>query len=313
MVDKIASDSPESAPLLVVGSVAFDNVITPYGSQEGILGGAASYCSFAASYFAQPRMVGVIGNDFGEEYISRLRNRDIDLEGLQVDSSGPTFFWKGKYHENFNRRDTLDIQLNVFKKFRPDLPQNYLDSKFVLLGNIHPALQMHVLDQLEGSPFVVADTIDLWIEIERNALLELIKRVSLFVINDTEAEELTEESNIILAGQKLRDLGPETVIIKKGEHGAILFHENGSFALPAYPVTELRDPTGAGDSFAGALIGRLASRNRTDFSAIKDAMVYGTCTASLTVEAFGCDRLESAGTKEIKKRVEELKSIISLD
>ena len=313
MVDKIASDSPGSAPLLVVGSVAFDNVITPYGSQEGILGGAASYCSFAASYFAQPRMVGVIGNDFGEEYISRLRNRDIDLEGLQVDSSGPTFFWKGKYHENFNRRDTLDIQLNVFEKFRPDLPQNYLDSKFVLLGNIHPALQMHVLDQLEGSPFVVADTIDLWIEIERNALLELIKRVSLFVINDTEAEELTEESNIILAGQKLRDLGPETVIIKKGEHGAILFHENGSFALPAYPVTELRDPTGAGDSFAGALIGRLASRNRTDFSAIKDAMVYGTCTASLTVEAFGCDRLESAGTKEIKKRVEELKSIISLD
>jgi sugar/nucleoside kinase (ribokinase family) len=313
MVDKIASDSPESAPLLVVGSVAFDNVITPYDSQEGILGGAASYCSFAASYFAQPRMVGVIGNDFGEEYISRLRNRDIDLEGLQVDSSGPTFFWKGKYHENFNRRDTLDIQLNVFEKFRPDLPQNYLDSKFVLLGNIHPALQMHVLDQLEGSPFVVADTIDLWIEIERNALLELIKRVSLFVINDTEAEELTEESNIILAGQKLRDLGPETVIIKKGEHGAILFHENGSFALPAYPVTELRDPTGAGDSFAGALIGRLASRNRTDFSAIKDAMVYGTCTASLTVEAFGCDRLESAGTKEIKKRVEELKSIISLD
>ena len=313
MVDKIASDSPESAPLLVVGSVAFDNVITPYGSQEGILGGAASYCSFAASYFAQTRMVGVIGNDFGEEYISRLRNRDIDLEGLQVDTSGPTFFWKGKYHENFNRRDTLDIQLNVFEKFRPDLPQNYLDSKFVLLGNIHPALQMHVLDQLEGSPFVVADTIDLWIEIERNALLELIKRVSLFVINDTEAEELTEESNIILAGQKLRDLGPETVIIKKGEHGAILFHENGSFALPAYPVTELRDPTGAGDSFAGALIGRLASRNRTDFSAIKDAMVYGTCAASLTVEAFGCDRLESAGTKEIKKRVEELKSIISLD
>ena len=313
MVDKIASDSPESVPLLVVGSVAFDNVITPYGSQEGILGGAASYCSFAASYFAQTRMVGVIGNDFGEEYISRLRNRDIDLEGLQVDTSGPTFFWKGKYHENFNRRDTLDIQLNVFEKFRPDLPQNYIDSKFVLLGNIHPALQMHVLDQLEGSPFVVADTIDLWIEIERNALLELIKRVSLFVINDTEAEELTEESNIILAGQKLRELGPETVIIKKGEHGAILFHENGSFALPAYPVTELRDPTGAGDSFAGALIGRLASRNCTDFSAIKDAMVYGTCTASLTVEAFGCDRLESAGTKEIKQRVEELKRIISLD
>ncbi|MDA7757482.1 PfkB family carbohydrate kinase [Opitutales bacterium] len=313
MVDRIDSNSTESAPLVVVGSVAFDNVITPHGSKEGILGGAASYCSFAASYFTQPRMVGVIGNDFGDEYLNRLKNRDIDLEGLQKDESGPTFFWKGKYHENFNRRDTLDIQLNVFEQFRPDLPKSYLDSQFVLLGNIHPALQMHVLDQLQGNPFVLADTIDLWIEIERKALLELIKRVSLFVINDSEAEELTEETNIILAGNKLRELGPETVIIKKGEHGAILFHEDGLFALPAYPVTELRDPTGAGDSFAGALIGRLASRNRTDFSAIKDAILYGTCAASLTVEAFGCDRLESAGASAISERVDELKKLISIE
>ena len=313
MVDRIDSESTESAPLVVVGSVAFDNVITPHGSKEGILGGAASYCSFAASYFTQPRMVGVIGNDFGDEYLNRLKYRDIDLEGLQKDESGPTFFWKGKYHENFNRRDTLDIQLNVFEKFRPDLPKSYLDSQFVLLGNIQPALQMHVLDQLQGNPFVLADTIDLWIEIERKALLELIKRVSLFVINDSEAEELTEETNIILAGNKLRELGPETVIIKKGEHGAILFHEDGLFALPAYPVTELRDPTGAGDSFAGALIGRLASRNRTDFSAIKDAILYGTCAASLTVEAFGCDRLESAGASAISERVDELKKLISID
>lgn len=313
MVDRIDSNSTESAPLVVVGSVAFDNVITPHGSKEGILGGAASYCSFAASYFTQPRMVGVIGNDFGDEYLNRLKNRDIDLEGLQKDESGPTFFWKGKYHENFKRRDTLDIQLNVFEQFRPDLPKSYLDSQFVLLGNIHPALQMHVLDQLQGNPFVLADTIDLWIEIERKALLELIKRVSLFVINDSEAEELTEETNIILAGNKLRELGPETVIIKKGEHGAILFHEDGLFALPAYPVTELRDPTGAGDSFAGALIGRLASRNRTDFSAIKDAILYGTCAASLTVEAFGCDRLESAGASAISERVDELKKLISIE
>ena len=313
MVDRIDSNSTESAPLVVVGSVAFDNVITPHGSKEGILGGAASYCSFAASYFTQPRMVGVIGNDFGDEYLNRLKNRDIDLEGLQKDESGPTFFWKGKYHENFNRRDTLDIQLNVFEQFRPDLPKSYLDSQFVLLGNIHPALQMHVLDQLQGNPFVLADTIDLWIEIERKALLELIKRVSLFVINDSEAEELTEETNIILAGNKLRELGPETGIIKKGEHGAILFHEDGLFALPAYPVTELRDPTGAGDSFAGALIGRLASRNRTDFSAIKDAILYGTCAASLTVEAFGCDRLESAGASAISERVDELKKLISIE
>ena len=312
MPDIIASDSSESSPLLVVGSVAFDNVITPQAEQERILGGAASYCSFAASYYTQVRMVGVVGNDFGESDLDRLRARGIDLEGVKKDDSGPTFFWKGKYHENFNRRDTLDIQLNVFEKFRPDLPESYKDSSFVLLGNIHPALQMHVLDQLAGNSFVLADTIDLWIETERESLLSLIKKVSLFVINDSEAEELTGESNIILAGEKLRQMGPESVIIKKGEHGAILFHEEGMFALPAYPVTQLHDPTGAGDSFAGALIGRLSSRNRSDFSAIKEAMLYATCTASLTVEAFGCDRLESAGKSEIEERVASLNQLISI-
>jgi len=312
MPDIIASDSSESSPLLVVGSVAFDNVITPQAEQERILGGAASYCSFAASYYTQVRMVGVVGNDFGESDLDRLRARGIDLDGVKKDDSGPTFFWKGKYHENFNRRDTLDIQLNVFEKFRPDLPESYKDSSFVLLGNIHPALQMHVLDQLAGNSFVLADTIDLWIETERESLLSLIKKVSLFVINDSEAEELTGESNVILAGEKLRQMGPESVIIKKGEHGAILFHEEGMFALPAYPVTQLHDPTGAGDSFAGALIGRLSSRNRSDFSAIKEAMLYATCTASLTVEAFGCDRLESAGKSEIEERVASLNQLISV-
>ena len=171
---------------------------------------------------------------------------------------------------------------------------------------------MHVLDQLSGNPFILADTIDLWIETEREALLSLIQKVSLFVINDSEAEEMTGESNIILAGDKLRQMGPKSVIIKKGEHGAVLFHEDGKFALPAFPVTQLNDPTGAGDSFAGALIGRLASRNRTDFSAIKEAMLYATCTASLTVEAFGCDRLESAGKSEIEQRISSLNQLISV-
>ena len=312
MPDIIASDSSESSPLLVVGSVAFDNVITPQAEQERILGGAASYCSFAASYYTQVRMVGVVGNDFGESDLDRLRARGIDLKGVKKDDSGPTFFWKGKYHENFNRRDTLDIRLNVFEKFRPDLPESYNDSSFVLLGNIHPALQMHVLDQLAGNSFVLADTIDLWIETERESLLSLSKKVSLFAINDSEAEELTGESNVILAGKKLRQMGPKSVIIKKGEHGAILFHEEGMFALPAYPVTQLHDPTGAGDSFAGALIGRLSSRNRSDFSAIKEAMLYATCTASLTVEAFGCERLESAGKSEIEERVASLNQLISV-
>ena len=312
MPDLIPSDSTNPSPLLVVGSVAFDNVITPQAEQERILGGAASYCSFAASYYAQVRMVGVVGNDFGEADLDRLRARGIDLEGVQRDESGPTFFWKGKYHENFNRRDTLDIRLNVFENFRPDLPDSYKDSPYVLLGNIHPALQMHVLEQLSGNSFVLADTIDLWIETEREALLSLIQKVSLLVINDSEAEELTGESNVILAGHQLRKMGPESVIVKKGEHGAVLFHEDGLFALPAYPVTQLHDPTGAGDSFAGALIGRLASRNRSDFAAIKEAMLYATCTASLTVEAFGCDRLESAGKAEIEDRVTALKQLITI-
>ncbi len=312
MSELIASDSSDPRPLLVVGSVAFDNVITPQAEQERILGGAASYCSFAASYFARVRMVGVVGNDFGQSDMARLSSRGIDLEGLKRDDSGPTFFWKGRYHENFNRRDTLDIRLNVFENFRPDLPNSYKDSSFVLLGNIHPSLQMHVLDQLAGNAFVLADTIDLWIETERESLMSLIEKVNLFVINDSEAEELTGESNVVLAGRKLREMGPETVIVKKGEHGAILFHEDGLFALPAFPVTSLHDPTGAGDSFAGALIGRLASRNRSDFSAIKEAMLYATCTASLTVEAFGCDRLESAGKALIEERVNLLKQLISI-
>ena len=313
MITRIDSNPKIAQPVLVVGSVAFDNVITPHGSQERILGGAATYRSFAASYFADPLMVGVVGNDFGEDCIDRLRSRGIDLEGLQRDESGPTFFWKGKYHENFNRRDTLDLQLNVFEKFRPDLPESYRSSAFVLLGNIHPGLQAHVLDQLSGDSFVLADTIDLWIEIERENLLNLVKRVNLFVINDSEAEELTGEKNIILAGHKLREMGPESVIVKKGEHGAVLFHKEGLFALPAFPVTELRDPTGAGDSFAGALLGRLASRNRNDFAAIKEAMLYATATASLTVEAFGCDRLESAGATVISERVDQLRELISVE
>ena len=242
---------------------------------------------------------------------------DFEQEALILKASkrmipDPPFFGRASTMKTSTVVTPLDIRLNVFEKFRPDLPESYKDSSFVLLGNIHPALQMHVLDQLAGNSFVLADTIDLWIETERESLLSLIKKVSLFVINDSEAEELTGESNVILAGEKLRQMGPESVIIKKGEHGAILFHEEGMFALPAYPVTQLHDPTGAGDSFAGALIGRLSSRNRSDFSAIKEAMLYATCTASLTVEAFGCDRLESAGKSEIEERVASLNQLISV-
>lgn len=312
MADMLKLSDQQAQPVLIVGSVAFDNIITPYDKGEGILGGSASYASLASSYFAPTRLVGVVGNDFGDEYVSRLQKRDIDLEGLQRDKSGPTFFWKGKYHENFSSRETLDIQLNVFEKFEPKLPPRYQNTPFALLGNIHPSLQLHVLEQMTRKAFVVADTIDLWIQTCHAGLLEVVERVDLLVINDSEATLLTGESNVILAGRKLLSHGPQYVIIKKGEHGAVLFHKQSLFALPAYPVTDLRDPTGAGDSFAGALLGYLAATQDIGFDGIKRAMLYATATASLTVEAFSCDRLESAGPEAIRSRHADLLEIIRL-
>ncbi len=312
MSEKVIKSKNVDASILVVGSVAYDNIITPLNTGERILGGSASYASIAASYYAGVNMVGVVGHDFDEEFINRFNRRSINLDGLQKDLSGPTFMWTGKYHENFHNRETIDIKLNVFENFRPHLPNSYKSADYVMLGNISPDLQLHVMDQLSGNPFVVADTIDLWIEIKRNELFELIKRINLFVINDSEAEIITGESNIINAGNKLISMGPECTIIKKGLHGAYLFHAEGIFALPAYPVIDLQDPTGAGDSFAGALLGYLSAINDTSFTSIKNAMLYATVTASLTVEAFSCDRLESAGIEIIKSRHAELKNIISL-
>ncbi|HTB64080.1 MAG TPA: PfkB family carbohydrate kinase [Opitutales bacterium] len=306
------------AAVLVVGSVAYDDIITPRASGERILGGSASYAALAASYFAPTRLVGVVGHDFAPHDLARLRARGIDLEGLQVDQTGPTFHWKGRYHENFNRRDTLEIHLNVFERFRPQLPEIYKQSEYALLGNIHPALQRHVRGALGKNVFAAADTIDLWIKTTHEELLALLLELDLFVINDTEAEILTGESNLIRAGHALRAKGPRIVIIKKGEHGAYLFHPDGLFALPAYPVVELNDPTGAGDSFAGALLGALAILTgagkppKPTFAQIKEAMVFATVVASLTVEAFSCDRLESAGVAEIEKRAHELRAMVRL-
>ncbi len=312
MADILKLSDRNAEPVLIVGSVAFDNILTPLDKGERILGGSASYASLASSYYAPTRLVGVVGNDFGDEYVARLQKRDIDLEGLQRDLSGPTFFWTGKYHENFASRETLDIQLNVFEKFEPKLPSRYQETPYVLLGNIHPALQLHVLEQMKKRAFVVADTIDLWIQVSKEGLLDVIQRVDLLVINDSEAALLTGESNIILAGRDLLKRGPRFVIIKKGEHGAVLFHEHRLFALPAYPVTDLRDPTGAGDSFAGALLGYLAATQDASFEGIKRAMVYATATASLTVEAFSCDRLESAGSDAIRQRHQEILELVRL-
>jgi sugar/nucleoside kinase (ribokinase family) len=292
--------------VLVIGSVAYDSIITPHASGDRILGGSAAYACLAASYFAPPHIVGVVGHDFRDRDRKKLAKRGIDLSGLQLDETGRTFAWRGRYHENYNRRDTEDLQLNVFERFQPRLTEAQQAMPYVMLGNIRPDLQLAVLDQLAAPKFVLVDTIDIWIETQREKLGEVMRRSDLLVVNDSEAAKLTGETNVIVAGQHLRKHGCRTVIVKKGEHGAVLFHEEGLFTLPAFPVTELRDPTGAGDSFAGALLGYLAAAGATDFATLRQAMVYGTSVASLTVEAFSTDRLAKSGCTEIKNRRKEL-------
>ena len=306
MPARISMGSGTSQPVLVVGSVAYDTIHTPVASGERILGGSASYAALAASYFAPTRMVGVVGHDFDPRDVERLNRRGICLEGLQRDPSGPTFFWAGRYHENWNRRETLDVQLNVFASFRPDLPDSYRGTPYVLLANIGPDLQNHVVDSLSGSSFLVADSMDLWIKIARPELERLIRRVDVLILNDSEAELFTGKSTPFQAGEILLRQGPRTLIIKKGEHGAILMHKDGIYLLPAYPVTALHDPTGAGDSFAGAFLGSLAAMGDVGFASMRKALRYATATASLTVESFSCDRLESAGPGLIESRVAEL-------
>jgi cytidine kinase len=295
-----------SSPVLVVGSIAFDNIHTPREKATMLLGGSASYAAIAASYFAPTRLVGVVGHDFSSAYTDRFAARGIDLEGLQHDKNGKTFFWEGRYEEDFGQCTTLQIDLNVFAGFQPHLPASYRHSPFVVLGNIQPDLQIHVLDQLEEAAFVVADTRDLWIETARPKLLELLPRLHMLLINDSEARMLSGESNLIRAGAAILKMGPTMVVIKKGEHGSLLFNGDDLSAFPAYPVTDLRDTTGAGDSYLGALVGHLAA---TDLDSLKHAIAYATATASLTVEAFGCSKLEEAGRQAIDERYRHLLEI----
>ena len=291
-----------SYPVLIVGSVAYDTIVTPFSTGENILGGSASYACLACSYFTTPRLVSVVGNDFDPAYVERFKERGVDLGGLQIDPTGKSFSWTGEYSEGFRSRETKDIQLNVFESFQPSLPAAYKRSRYVMLGNINPELQSCVLDQLEGNPFVLANTIDLWINLKRGLLLDLLKRVSLFLLNEEEVVQLTGVNDVIEAGGKLLQMGPKMAIVTKGKQGALLFLPDGSFAVPAYPAVELRDPTGAGDSFAGSLIGYLASVGRSDPESLREALFYAAATASLTVEGFSCDRLETAGREAIEGR-----------
>ena len=297
--------------LLVFGSIAYDCIETPIAKEDYILGGSASYAALAASYFSPVKMAGIVGCDFKDSDIARLKARNIDVSGLEH-SQKPTFFWRGKYHDNFNTRDTLDVQLNAFEGYEPTLADSYKQAEYVLLGNISPEHQKKVLDSVASPKFVVLDTMDLWINIALDSLKDMIKRVDLLIVNDSEAKMLSQERNIIKAGSVLLSLGAKSVIIITGEYGAMLFHKDGFYVIPAYPVSELHDPTGAGDSFVGALAGYLAGKGSSDFSSLKQAMIYGAATASLTVESFSCYKLEENGFDEVERRAQYIKKISQL-
>lgn len=298
--------------LLVVGSVAFDSVETPNGSVDDALGGSATFFSYAASFFTQPRVVGVVGTDFPEEHRRLLAKRGIDISGLVTAKEGSTFRWKGRYHQDMNTRDTLEVHLNVLGTFEPDLPSQFRDSTHVFLANSGPALQAKVLGQVQHPKLVLADTMDLWINMERPALLKLLPQLDGLLLNDSEALLLTGEHNLVKAGHAVRRLGPKFVIIKKGEHGAMLFSEDGVFVVPAFPTENVVDPTGAGDSFAGGLLGALASDLAGSGSGrLRRAMAYGTILASFTVEDFSLNRLTRLERREIDERLETYRRMLS--
>ncbi|MCX6899916.1 MAG: PfkB family carbohydrate kinase [Verrucomicrobia bacterium] len=290
--------------VVIVGSIALDTVQTPVETHADMLGGSASYASVAASFFAPVKLVGVVGTDFPRKFTNLLRKRGIDLAGLQV-AEGKTFRWAGVYEWDYNTRRTLSVALNVFEKFNPTLPANYATAPFVMLGNIHPSLQHRVLDQVRRPKFILADTMDLWIETARPDLMKLLKRVDALCLNDSEARQLTGETSLIKAGRALLRMGPKFAVIKKGEHGALLFSNGDFFSAPAYPLEDIHDPTGAGDCFAGALIGYVARAGRATPAVLRRAIVHGSVVASFNVESFSLNRLERLRNADISRRYAE--------
>jgi sugar/nucleoside kinase (ribokinase family) len=296
--------------LLVVGSLGIDTIETPFGKVENVLGGSATYISTAASYFVTPiRLVGVVGGDFTEEYIDFLESREIDMEGMQIVKEGKTFRWGGRYHYDLNIRDTLFTDLNVFEHFNPVIPPAYRKTSCVCLGNIDPVLQLRVLEQIEKPKLVVGDTMNFWIKGKNAELKKTLKFVDVLVLNETEARQLTEEPNLVKAARGIMKLGPRIVIIKKGEHGALMLTENTVFSAPAYPLENIYDPTGAGDSFAGGFIGYLAKTDDFSDDSLKRAVIYGSTMASFCVERFSLDRLKDLTYLEIQDRFREFKEL----
>jgi len=300
--------------LLVVGSLAIDTIETPFGKVENVLGGSATYISVAASYFVTPvRLVGVVGGDFKQDYIKFLEDRDIDLQGLQIIKDGKTFRWGGRYHYDLNIRDTLFTELNVFQYFNPVIPESFKKTTYVCLGNIDPTLQRNVLEQIEKPRLVVGDTMNFWIKGKNSELKETLKLLDVIILNETEARELTNEPNLICAGKSIMKLGPKIVIIKKGEHGALLITQNTIFSAPAYPLENIYDPTGAGDTFAGGFIGWIAKTDDISDENLKRAVIHGSTLASFCVEKFSLDRLKDLTYFEIMDRFREFKKLSAFD
>ena len=300
--------------VLVVGSIALDTVKTPVEEHADLLGGSASYAALAASFFAPVKMVGVVGTDFPQSEFDFWKSRNIDAEGVQrVD--GKTFRWSGEYSWDLNTRETRSVALNVFENFQPALPESYRNTEFALLANIAPSLQSHVLDQMKRPRVVVADTMDLWIETTRSDLDALLPRSDLLILNDSEAREMTKETSLIKAGRKIRKMGPRFVAIKKGEHGALLFGEDDFFSCGAYPLEDIHDPTGAGDTFAGGVGGFLAAhvKGEVTFAELRRAVIYGSVLASFCVEAFSLERLRKLTQEEIADRYNVFRSMSQFD
>lgn len=287
--------------VLVVGTVAFDSIETPFGSAERILGGSASYFALGASFFAPVRVVGVIGKDFPQDYLDVFTRRNIDLEGLER-APGDTFHWRGRYHEDINLRDTIELHLNVLAGFEPKLPESYRDAEYVFLGNIDPAMQVQVLEQIRRLKLVACDTMDHWIRESPQELRKVLQRIEILVVNDSEARLLSGCENIVKAARAILKMGPKMVLIKRGEYGVLQFSDSSMFATPAYPLEEVFDPTGAGDSFAGGFMGQLARSGDQSQGGLRRAIVYGSVVASFTVEDFGVKRLTDLSMAEVEER-----------
>jgi sugar/nucleoside kinase (ribokinase family) len=301
--------------LLVVGSMAFDAIETPFGKSDRIIGGAATYIAWSASNFTKPiKQISVVGGDFPKEELAALEKRGVQMEGVQIKENEKSFFWSGKYHMDMNTRDTLDTQLNVLENFEPVVPDSYQDCEFLMLGNLVPAVQLKVINQLKNRPhLVVMDTMNFWMEIALDDLLRVLKEVDVLMVNDSEARELSNEYSLVKAAKKIMTMGPKYLIIKKGEHGALLFHEENVFFAPALPLEDVFDPTGAGDTFAGGFIGHIARTKDISYENMKTAIIVGSAMASFCVEKFGTERLKSLTKEEIDRRMIQFQELVNFD